>query len=180
MCWLDGWFRRGAALPRSGNPLVKSSRVQTVRHSGTRPLSPLSQLLPSSCILPRCCRYIPQYMGVRTCGSCPCPGPESPGHGPFLQDFFFLSPTSAFAMRAMPLRFRAAFFSLLCTCVRRLLRLPVSMLPPCPRCAPMAHAPPPLPQKSCNAGRTLIVALRHSHNTLARRLLAPALACLVF
>lgn len=155
MCWLDGWFRRGAALPRSGNPLVKSSRVQTVRHSGTRPLSPLSQqLLPSSCILPRCCRYIPQYMGVRTCGSCPCPGPESPGHGPFLQDFFFLSPTSAFAMRAMPLRFRAAFFfSAVYLCTET--SSPASVhAPPVPQVCPhgsCSSSPPPPKKLQCRA-----------------------------
>lgn len=94
--------------------------------------------------------------------------------GPFLQDFFFLSPTSAFAMRGHAPETQGGFF-LCCVYVLDFFACP------CP-CPPVSHVYPhgscsSSPQKSCNAGRTLIAALRHSHNTFARRLLACTCTC---
>lgn len=82
VCWLDG---SGEKPPVLGNPLV--SPASSVRHSATRP----SKLLPSSCTLPRCCRYTTPRTPSRYHGSWPALAwwTDSPGHGPFLQDFLF-------------------------------------------------------------------------------------------
>lgn len=78
-CLLAGWFRREAV------PFRQSVSQSSLGHSATR----LSQLLPSSCIFPRCCRYtIPRTpCPPRYCGS--CPALDGPGHGPFCRIFLF-------------------------------------------------------------------------------------------
>lgn len=154
-------------FPRLGNPLVSSVEFRrfVIRALGHSRLSRSYFPAPAfSHVVAGICHNTREYV---LAVAAPALDRRALDTGPFCRIFSFFPQQAHLPCEAMPLRLRAAFSSAVCTC------------PPCPMCTPMAHCSSS-PQKSCNAGRTLIAALRHSHNTLARRLLACTCTCNCF
>lgn len=139
---LVGCFRQGALLFRQSVSQLVVNCPSTLGHSATR----LSKLLPSSCILPRCCRYptfpsqsVSTYHStcctlVLRLGALPWTSPAALDTGPSCKIFSF-PPTSAFAMPlSAPRTVLPDFVVLACPFPRFMHLLPSWLMPPMPQC----------------------------------------------